>query len=90
MTDFEIEQLFIKHHGTWDGSFWIIEDADLFPFVRDSLSKTVTFIQGYVDIPTHQAINKRKALTDSQLICAMQEEIHSLRHFISELKRLSK
>ena len=45
MTDEEIEEMFKRYHGRWDGDHWIIEDADLFPFVRACLAKQLDDIE---------------------------------------------
>lgn len=34
MSDQQIEAVFQKHGARWNGSHWIMEDADLHPFVR--------------------------------------------------------
>ena len=38
VTDAEIEALFGKCGGHWSGDQWVIEDADLHPFVRTILT----------------------------------------------------
>ena len=38
VTDAEIEALFGKCGGRWSGDQWVIEDADLHPFVRTILA----------------------------------------------------
>ena len=40
LTDIQIENMFIKCGGVWDGNRWAIEDADLHPFVRSIYSQT--------------------------------------------------
>lgn len=38
LSDADIEALFIERLGNWDGNVWIIEDADLHPFVRAAIA----------------------------------------------------
>lgn len=37
MSDTDIEEMFIKCGGLWNGDNWIMEDADLHVFVRTLL-----------------------------------------------------
>jgi hypothetical protein len=38
MTDAEIDDAVFRAGGKWDGDHWVIEDADLYPFVRTILA----------------------------------------------------
>ena len=49
LTDEQIEEKFSKSGGRWNGDQWVIEDADLHPFVRSIESPDLKTLQAVSD-----------------------------------------
>lgn len=49
MTDQDIDNAVHKAGGRWDGDAWVIEDADLYPFVRSLIAPAVAVAEPLTD-----------------------------------------
>jgi hypothetical protein len=66
MNDQQIEDAFTSCGGQWDGSRWIIEDADLHPFARTLLAAAPQAAPA----PAPQALTEREPLANELFLAA--------------------